>query len=122
MWTYQQSTGQLTDANGTLVATGYSGAPAGKNDPTKQDVVKVGPIPRGNYAIGDPFSSPTHGPFAMHLTPDPANQMFGRDAFLMHGDSLEHPGGASEGCIIMPRPVREQKVWNSGDHTLQVIE
>jgi hypothetical protein len=37
----------------------------------------------------------------------------------MHGDSKEHPGCASQGCIILPRPVREQ-VWHSGDRELEV--
>ena len=120
MWTYKQSTGELTNAAGDVVAKGYSGAPAGKNNPAMQNVPDVGPIPEGQYTIGTPFNSPDHGPFAMHLTPDPANEMFGRSAFLMHGDSLEHPGCASEGCIIMPRPVREA-TWNSGDLALLVV-
>jgi len=34
--------------------------------------------------------------------------------------SIEHPGAASEGCIIVARPIREQ-VWESGDRKLQVI-
>lgn len=37
--------------------------------------------------------------------------------FAMPGDSIEHPGAASEGCIITPRDVRE-KVWVSGNHHL----
>jgi len=121
MWSYQQSTGKLSNAGGQLVATGYSGSPEGKNDPTKQNIHCVGPIPRGLYTIGAPINSPDHGPFAMHLTPDAANQMFGRSGFLMHGDSIEHPGCASEGCIIMSRPAREA-VWSSGDHRLHVVE
>ena len=120
-WTYTQSTGVLLDANENQIATGYSGSPEGKNDPTKQNIHDVGPIPRGSYTIGEPFSSSLHGPFCMPLEPDPANDMFGRDGFLMHGDSMEHPGCASEGCIIMQRPIREQ-VWASTDHILQVVE
>jgi hypothetical protein len=122
MWKYRQSTGELFDAADELAATGYSGSPEGKNDPDKQSTPDVGPIPRGTYTIGEPFSSSLHGPFAMEMQPDPTNEMFGRSGFLMHGDSLEHPGCASEGCIIMPRDVREQKVWNSGDHRLEVVE
>lgn len=121
MWTYHQSSGELYDANNVLAGTGYSGSPAGKNDPSQQDVSCVGPIPRGTYTIGEPFSSSAHGPFCLPLQPDPANQMFGRDGFLMHGDSIEQPGCASEGCVIMPRLVR-QNVWGSGDHALSVIE
>jgi len=70
--------------------------------------------------IEEPFNSPTHGPYAMHLTPDPTNMMYGRSEFMMHGNSLEHPGAASEGCVIMPRPTREL-VWSSGDHRLLVV-
>jgi hypothetical protein len=57
----------------------------------------------------------------MHLTPDLSNAMFGRSEFLCHGDSIEHPGAASEGCIITPRVVRHL-LWSSGDHELTVIE
>lgn len=120
MWTYEQKTGRLVNAAGALVATGYSGAPAGKNNPDMQNVQAVGPIPQGEYTVGTPFNAATHGPFAMHLNPYPSNEMFGRSGFLMHGDSLEHPGAASEGCIIMPRAIRET-VWNSNDHRLQVV-
>lgn len=121
MWTYKQSSGQLWHGDPEPVATGYSGAePDGKNNPTMQDVRDIGPIPCGAYTIGSPRNSPTHGPFALPLSPDPDNEMFGRSEFLMHGDSIEHPGQASEGCIIMPRNVRE-RVWNSSDHRLTVM-
>jgi len=33
--------------------------------------------------------------------------MFGRSNFLIHGDSVVHPGTASEGCIIAARYIRE---------------
>jgi hypothetical protein len=46
--------------------------------------------------------------------------MFGRSGFLMHGDNIRLPGTASEGCIILPRDLREA-IWNSADHTLEVI-
>jgi len=122
MWTYEQETGLLRDASMAWIARGYSGAePDGKNNPALQNVPKVGPIPRGEYQIGVPYDSAHTGKYTMSLTPAPANEMFGRDDFRMHGDSIEHPGTASEGCIIMPRPVRE-RVWNSNDHRLQVVE
>jgi hypothetical protein len=106
--------------NDKLVAHGYSGAGDGKNNPAKQEVQCVGPIPVGTYTIEAPIDTKTHGPYAMHLTPDPKNEMFGRSAFMIHGDSVVHPGTASEGCIILPRAVREQ-IWASGDRTLEVI-
>lgn len=120
MWKYEQATGALRNNGGARVAHGYSGSPAGKNDPTKQNIAKVGPIPRGSYTIGIPFNSSTHGPFCLRLTPAPTNEMFGRDGFLMHGDSIEHPGAASEGCIIMPRLIRES-VASSRDSVLVVV-
>ena len=120
MWTYHQATGELFDRSDVHVATGYAGAPEGKNDPTKQDIPKVGPLPRGRYTIGSPHDSPHTGPYTMDLTPDPTNEMYGRGDFRMHGDSEEHPGAASEGCIVMPREVRV-RVWISGDHQLKVV-
>jgi hypothetical protein len=36
MWAYSQSSGNLTQPDGTLLDTGYSGKGASKNDPDKQ--------------------------------------------------------------------------------------
>lgn len=119
MWTYQQSTGQLS-LNGDLVGIGYSGAGEGKNNPDMEDVHNVGPIPAGGYTIGEPQDTTTHGPYVLRLTPEPDNSCCGRSGFLIHGDSVRAPGTASEGCIIMPRAVRE-RVWNSGDLDLDVV-
>lgn len=120
MWHYEQSTGHLYDAASKLLAVGYSGHGDGVNAPTLQDVHEVGPIPEGTYSIGEPEDTPEHGPYVLRLTPAPENEMFGRSGFLMHGDSVVHPGMASQGCIIMPRFAREQ-VWGSGDHNLEVV-
>ena len=118
-WTYEQRTGWLSH-DGEKVSRGYSGAKEGKNNPEMQDVANVGPIPEGKYEIGEPSDTKTHGPYVLHLTPDAANEMYGRSGFLIHGDSVVNPGTASEGCIIQPRAVREQ-VWNSGDRDLEVV-
>ena len=94
-WTFHHSTGKLCNRADQCVANGYSGmAGTGKNNPAMQNVMMVGPIPRGGYMIETPFNDPIHGPYAMHLTPDAANVMYGIDGFLMHGDSLEHPGAS----------------------------
>lgn len=119
-WTYEQATGRLLDPDGEVVGIGYSGMGNGKNNPQFQNVHNVGPIPEGRWLIGTPMNSQTHGPFAMPLVPDPSTQLFGRDAFLMHGDSVHAPGTASQGCIIMARDVRD-KVWASNDHELEVV-
>lgn len=122
MWVYEQRTGLLRrDGAIDILGKGYSGFGDGKNNPAMESVPDVGPIPRGEYQVGVPHDTDSHGPFVMSLTPLPLNEMFGRAGFLMHGDSIEHPGTASKGCIIMPHPVRE-RVWNSGDHRLQVVE
>jgi hypothetical protein len=120
MWTYLQKSGEMLDPTGKLLTTGYSGFGLGKNEPQMEILHDVGPIPAGTYTILPPADSPTHGPFAMHLEPDPGNDMFDRSGFLIHGDSKEHPGLASQGCIILGRPFREA-IWASGDHELQVM-
>lgn len=119
-WTYSQKSGELNQ-DGNKVATGYSGAGTGKNNPEMQNVHNVGPIPQGDWTVtGPPVDTKTHGPYVLKLTPSDETETFGRSGFLMHGDSKERPGTASQGCIIMPKQVREQ-VWNSGDHDLKVV-
>jgi hypothetical protein len=120
MWTYAQETGEL-QRDGQPVDKGYSGFGEGKNNPNMQAVHDVGPIPQGDWTIsGPPRNTPEHGPFVLTLTAANGTETFGRSEFLMHGDSIQHPGEASKGCIIMPRATRE-KVWNSGDTDLQVV-
>jgi hypothetical protein len=126
-WIYVQKTGGLwqknadTDGTDFLVAYGYSGHDAGVNNPDMQEVHEIGPIPCGTYTINPPQDTPKHGPFVLALTPDPTNNMFGRDGLLIHGDSVHYAGQhqASHGCIILARAIRE-KIWNSQDHTLTV--
>lgn len=119
VWTYHQSTGKL-EHNGALVATGYSGAePDGKNQAKMEMVRNVGPIPRGKYEIGKPYQSADKGPQVLPLTPVGHNAL-GRTDFRIHGDSVKHPGKASEGCIIVGRKVRD-KIAMSGDNVLEVV-
>lgn len=119
MWTYEQSSGDLL-FDGRLIATGYSGHGAGVNDPALQGVKDVGPLPQGKYTIGPAVQDPQTGPVSMHLIPDAANEMYGRGSFLIHGDNEACDHTASEGCIILPREVRE-RIAGSGDRTLQVV-
>lgn len=119
MWTYRQTSGQLL-RDDQPVGFGYSGHLEGRNNPKFQNVHNVGPIPQGLWTIsGPPVDTETHGPFVLHLNPNSGTEVFERSGFLMHGDSVEHPGLASEGCIIMSRAIREQ-VWNSQDNQLTV--
>lgn len=120
MWTYQQSTGQLRH-EGELASIGYAGMPPnGKNNPAAQNIHDVGPIPQGFYTPQAPINHPQLGPYAIRLVQDATNEMFGRDGFFMHSDSMAHPGRASEGCIVIALSARQQ-FWASGDHRLQVI-
>ena len=124
-WTYEQTTGRFISPDGEILATGYAGGncganPEGKNNPAAQALPGIGPLPQGVYTFTQHVDSPKLGPFAILLVPDPENEMFGRSVFRMHGDSIAHPGAASEGCIVMPRAVREA-VFDSDDHTITVV-
>lgn len=117
-WQYRQSTGQLTH-NGHAIGTGYSGMGAGKNNPQFEATSCVGPIPSGRYSIGPAETHAKKGPVVMRLTPV-GHTAHGRTGFLIHGDSLRNPGEASEGCIILPRNIREQ-ISHSHDTNLEVV-
>jgi hypothetical protein len=119
MWSYDQLSGTLSK-DGERVATGYSGFEQGKNNPDLEHIHDTGPIPKGVYGIGPPHDTTTHGPHVMPLTPELGTNTFGRDGFLIHGDSVAHPGTASHGCIILPRNVRDQ-ISASGDFQIEVI-
>ncbi len=127
MYRYKQTTGELFDANGSLMATGYAGGncgknPEGKNNPAMQNAEKIGPLPEGVYAFGQPILQSHLGPFAipLPLVPDASNVMFGRKDFFCHGDTTPS-GNASQGCIIMPRLIRD-KLWTSSDHAVEVVQ
>jgi hypothetical protein len=127
MWVYSQSRGTMSHG-GKLVGTGYAGGnipphfdPTAKNNPERQFDHMYGPLPRGVYTIGPAHTDPQLGPVAMRLSPDPRNLMHGRDGFFIHGDSLAHPGEASEGCIVMDVGVRNI-IAASTDRYLQVVE
>jgi hypothetical protein len=119
MWIFEQKTGHLLH-EGEYIATGYSGHGDGRCCPEKQSVPQVGPIPVGHYEISGQYQHPAKGPVVMRLTPAPENKMFGRSGFLIHGDSIAKPGTASEGCIILGRPIRE-KIAKSPDKELLVV-
>lgn len=120
MWYYIQNSGQLF-RNKEEIGNGYSGYEDGENDPHYENVENVGPIPKGFYNIVFLGDTKDHGPFVLKLTPSRWNKMFGRSGFLIHGDSKEHPGTASHGCIILPRNIREL-IKNSDDSSLTVVE
>lgn len=125
MWTFNHCNGRLYGPDGSHVASGYAGGnegknPEGINNHSMQDQKGIGPLPTGFYIFGDPVPQSKLGPFAIPLIPDSSNTMYGRGDFYCHGDTLAMNHSASEGCIIMPRQVREE-IWNSGDRQLAVI-
>lgn len=125
MWTFEQSTGKLYNPNGAHIATGYAGGncgknPEGVNNPDMQDVKCIGPLPADRYTFGEPVEHSHLGAFAIPLIPDAGNDMIGRSRFYMHGDTTP-PGNASEGCIIMPRPIRESCAA-SKDNQIEVVK
>lgn len=119
-WTYSQSTGRLKH-NGLPQADGYSGWGAGKNNVSMQATSSIGPIPKGEYRIAEPFTHPHAGPYTMRLHPKPGTMTYGRSGFMIHGDSVSNPGSASEGCIILAPTIRH-RIWNSGDRNLEVVQ
>jgi hypothetical protein len=105
------------------IGVGWAGCGKGKNNPAMQATPSVGPLPRGRYSIGAPFTHPHVGPYAMRLTPLPGTEMFGRDGFLIHGPSIcaANRGQESHGCCILEHDKRVA-LWNTGARILEVIK
>ena len=127
MWTFHQDTGREFDENGILQARGYAGRNAGKNNPAMEGVKGIGPLPRGRYRGVELFEvHPTVGKYAIRLEPDAETRAriiaYGRnpDSFFNHGDSSEHPGLASHGCIVTYKPARV-KFWTTTDRWIEVV-
>lgn len=123
MWIWVQRLGSLyKEGDERPTAKGYAGCCKYKNKPEFQSKIGKGPLPQGLYTIvrHEEDDKRGHGPFVLRLIPDPANEMFGRAGFLIHGDSIKSPGTASQGCIVVSREAREH-IWSSGDHSLKVI-
>ncbi|WNP35921.1 DUF2778 domain-containing protein [Enterobacter kobei] len=99
-WTYKQSTGELFK-DSKLIEAGYSGSLTNKNNPDREHVRGMGPIPRGTWKIGRTGTS--KGPLTITLIHVSGNT-YNRDmrTFRIHGEKVHGiPGFASEGCIIM---------------------
>ena len=119
MWSFNTRTGELR-RDGVLQGCGYSGHGEGKLNPELDWEPSVGPIPRGLWrAVRLIVPMTPHGPYVLVLAPAEGTETHGRDGFLCHGDSVEHPGEASLGCIILSRALREL-IWTSGDHDITV--
>lgn len=122
MWTYNSTTGEVTDPDGNACATVcYSGHEDGLNNPAMEQIHDVGPIPRGEYLIGEFFNDTDgKGPIVAHLYPMTETDVFGRSGFMIHGDNILGDKSASHGCIIAARQLRTA-IQESGDKVLKVI-
>lgn len=136
-WIYCQNTGDLYYEDNTTGArqyegTGYSGEGVGKNNQGMEYAFKMGPIVQGDYTIGPQEDITVHPvgrrPYklynAMRLTPTPETNNYihslGRTGgFIMHGDSIQRPGHASQGCPVLDKTIRE-RVAESPDKDLSV--
>jgi RHS repeat-associated protein len=135
--TYSQSTGHLVcfdvfTGSRYVDAYGYAGygdgaldpnvpgpMPDGKNNPDWNDVPNFGPLPRGNYGIGQTVDSKKTGPGTIVLTfqngtSDPWPKKRDKNSMRIHGDSSKHPGKSSEGCIIANKDARRSITDNCG--------
>jgi len=110
-WIYEQTTGNLRDRSHSIVGAGYSGRDDGRMNPAMESFHNTGPIPRGEWTIGEALTHPRLGPLAIPLTP--RGDVFGRSGFFIHGDSAAHPGLASDGCVILAQIYRRK--FQAGD-------
>jgi hypothetical protein len=125
MWTFDSSTGWLTDPSGTQIEKGYAGGNLGKNpegicNKAYQYTPLIGPLPVGWYTFGVAVEGTHLGPLAIPLTPDEENDMRGRGEFYVHGDAIGHPRCASEGCMVFSHSTRTL-ISESGDKQLRVV-
>lgn len=117
-WKFSQLSGDIWGSDGAYLGRGYAGHGEGKCNPDAENVKGVGPLPHGSWKPVEFFEDhPRVGRDAIRLEPADDETLelvksYGRDpiSFFMHGDSIEHPGEASDGCIIQERDIR-LKFW-----------
>jgi len=120
VWTYSQKSG-IIYKNCLPVGVGYSGSSYGLNNPEKQHVQKIGPIPRGVWKIISWYDkTDKFGPIVARLEPSNKEMALGRSGFLIHGDNSKGDKSASSGCIILNRNLREA-IKNSKETEIAVI-
>lgn len=122
-WTFSITGRMLTD--GTRRIKSYSGNYGEEQDnPSCTHDIGRGPLPIGLYDIGHAIDDTHLGPLAIRLTPQASTNEFGRAGFFIHGDSISHPGHASDGCICTNGPDgRADRTYinASSDKVLEVV-
>jgi RHS repeat-associated protein len=91
-----------------------------QNNPTMTNVPFFGPIPMGNYIIGQQLIPSSR----RALIPSPFNNMYGRFAFQTHG--CANPNTCSEGCIAATTNITRNRFndlmqLEEGHNTLSVV-
>jgi len=127
MFTFEITTGNFRAPNSSLFGKGYSGNGDGKNNPAWEAIKLHGPLPTGLYTAVKMIEHDPHlGWYAIHLKPDASTRIkiisYGRDpdSFYWHGDDIDHPGEASDGCLVSMRSMRLD-FWGQEDHVIQCI-
>ena len=107
---YDQATGAIAlcdfEDGTAIIARGYSGKGRFRNEPSYEDRVAEGPIPRGLWRMDFASQHPRLGPVCIRLDPV-GHTAHGRTGFFIHGDNATRSGNASSGCIILERSARE---------------
>jgi hypothetical protein len=112
-WNFRIKSGTIS-LGAVVKAHGYSGRGPSKNNPNDTHIRGIGPIPVGDYIIGGFAADKDTGPNSIILYPCAHTCVFDRAGFRIHGDSKEHPGDASHGCIICPPAIRDQIILARG--------
>jgi hypothetical protein len=121
MWTFDTKAGAILTPTKFPLGPAYSGNGQGLNNPLMDGVPGVGPIPAGQWQIGEFFDDiGGKGPQVCHLTPAPGTDTLGRSGFMIHGDNQLMNHSASEGCIIAARFIRDA-IAHSGDKIIEVV-
>jgi hypothetical protein len=105
---FSQSSGEIKNEDGTIVAMGWAGHGQAKLNPFMENERSLGPLPKGLYRVGEWQDHPRLGPMCAPLE-QIEGETFGRDDFWIHGPSRnpEKYGQESNGCIVIPRAQRE---------------
>lgn len=95
---YHQVTGEIYFGT-QLLGKGHAGNGVGLNNPDKQTIHNIGPLPRGFYKVQPEMSNSQLGIVSMRLDPQPDDNgkmdwLFGRSGFYIHAPVF------SEGCIV----------------------
>ncbi len=120
MWIYALKEHTLFRDGVEISSALYSGYPPYVNLPDYTHLKDLGPIPAGDYVIGNAYEDAHRGKLVMGLSPSDKNHMYGRGGFAIHGDSVRKPGLASHGCIIANNPTRSM-ISKSSDKIIRVV-